>query len=84
MESKFQISLASIYFVVLEEIHFRIHLNGSLPPGLRSAKVYHLLHHDRPDSRFNVFLPLFDWVCGTAGPHALAPSRASANQPRLR
>jgi sterol desaturase/sphingolipid hydroxylase (fatty acid hydroxylase superfamily) len=74
----------SVYFVVLEEIHFRIHLNGPLPLGLRSAKVYHLFHHDRPDSRFNVFLPLFDWVCGTASPQALARSCGSANQTRLR
>jgi sterol desaturase/sphingolipid hydroxylase (fatty acid hydroxylase superfamily) len=74
----------TIYFVLAEEIHFRIHLNGSLPPGLRAAKMYHLLHHDRPDSRFNVFLPLFDWVCGTARAQALADSCRSAAQARFR
>lgn len=57
----------SVYYVVLEEIHWRVHLGGWLPPGLRSAKAYHLAHHDRPDARFNVFLPIFDWLLGTSG-----------------
>ncbi len=64
----------SVYFVVVEEIHFRIHMNGSLPRVLHSAKAYHFLHHDRPDSRFNVFLPLFDWVCGTICPGRRLPT----------
>ena len=57
----------AVYFVTAEEIHWRIHLGGWLPPGLRSAREYHLAHHDRPDGRFNVFLPLFDWLLSTAG-----------------
>ncbi|MDA2914374.1 sterol desaturase family protein [Acidobacteriia bacterium AH_259_A11_L15] len=52
------------YLVVAEEIHWRIHLGGRLPPGLRPARAYHLAHHERPDSRFNIFLPLFDWLVG--------------------
>jgi hypothetical protein len=52
------------YFIAVEEIHWRFHLGGWLPPGLRSVKAYHLAHHDRPDVRFNVFLPLFDWLFG--------------------
>ena len=74
----------SVYFVILEEIHFRIHMNASLPSALRSARVYHLLHHDRPKSRFNVFLPLFDWLCGTTGPQTLARCYAASNQARSR
>lgn len=55
-----------VYFVVVDEIHWRIHLRRRLPPGLRPAAAYHLLHHTRPDARFNIFLPLFDWLLGTA------------------
>jgi hypothetical protein len=54
-----------LYFVIVDEIHWRIHLRRRLPPGLRSAAAYHLLHHSRPDARFNIFLPLFDWLLRT-------------------
>ncbi|MFQ5663413.1 MAG: sterol desaturase family protein [Terriglobia bacterium] len=54
------------YFVGVEEIHWRIHLGGWLPPGLRSARARHLAHHQRPNAHFNVFLPLFDWLLGSA------------------
>jgi hypothetical protein len=50
------------YLITAEEIHWRIHLDGWLPPGLRFARRYHMQHHDIPDSRYNVFLPLFDWL----------------------
>ena len=66
----------SVYFVLLEEIHWRVHLDGWLPPGLRSAKIYHLRHHGRPNARFNVFLPLFDWVCSTTSPPLGSRQRA--------
>ena len=69
-----------LYFVVLEEIHWRVHLDGWLPRGLHFAKSYHLQHHDRPDSRFNVFLPLFDWVCGTANSQPLAAVRPTSHR----
>jgi hypothetical protein len=36
----------SLYYVALEEIHWRIHLGKWLPPGLRLARTYHLAHHD--------------------------------------
>jgi Fatty acid hydroxylase superfamily len=52
------------YQVLVEEFHWRIHLGGWLPPGLRWTREYHLAHHDRPDGRFNIFLPLFDAVFG--------------------
>ena len=54
----------TVYLVTTEEIHWRIHMDGWLPPGLRFARAYHLRHHDVPDSRFNVFLPLFDFLFG--------------------
>jgi Fatty acid hydroxylase superfamily len=57
----------AVYFVVAEEIHWRVHLGGWLPPGLRYARAYHLAHHDRPNGRYNVFLPIFDWLLSTAG-----------------
>jgi sterol desaturase/sphingolipid hydroxylase (fatty acid hydroxylase superfamily) len=57
----------SVYFILLEEIHWRIHLGEWLPPGLGAARDYHLAHHDRPDARFNIFLPLWDILLGSMG-----------------
>jgi hypothetical protein len=54
----------AVYLIATEEIHWRIHLNGWLPPGLRFARAYHMSHHDRPNTRYNVFLPLFDLLFG--------------------
>ena len=54
------------YFIAVEEIHWRIHRGGWLPPGLRAAISYHLDHHDIPEGRYNVFFPLFDMLLGTA------------------
>lgn len=51
-----------VYQIAVEEFHWRIHLGGWLPPGFGWARDYHLAHHDRPDGRFNIFLPLFDGV----------------------
>ena len=53
------------YFVAVEEIHWRIHLGGWLPAGLRAARSYHLDHHDIPEGRYNVFCPFFDFLLGT-------------------
>ena len=50
----------AVYVILCEEIHWRIHMKGWLPPGLHFARAYHMSHHDIPNSRFNVFLPLFD------------------------
>jgi len=58
----------TVYLIVTEEIHWRIHRNGWLPPGIGFARAYHMSHHDIPNSRYNVFLPLFDWLFGSAGP----------------
>lgn len=54
-----------VYVLAVEEIHWRIHLGEWLPPGLHFAREYHLSHHERSDERFNVFLPLFDWLFGS-------------------
>ena len=54
----------TVYLVTTEEIHWRIHMDGWLPPGLRFARAYHMQHHDAPNSRYNVFLPLFDFLFG--------------------
>jgi hypothetical protein len=63
----------TVYLVVAEEIHWRIHMDGWLPPGLRFARAYHMSHHDIPTTRYNIFLPLFDWLFGDA---ALTRSKA--------
>ena len=56
-----------IYFITTEEVHWRIHLGERLPGFLLAARSYHLAHHDRPDGRFNIFLPLWDVVFRKAG-----------------
>ena len=56
----------TVYFLVTEELHWRIHLGESLPLGLESTRRYHLSHHTRPNARFNIFLPLWDFLFGTA------------------
>lgn len=68
----------SIYFVAVEEIHWRIHLGERLPGFLEPARQFHLNHHDRPDARYNVFFPLFDWLLGTSH----GPSVVAQGQPR--
>jgi hypothetical protein len=57
----------AVYLIVTEEMHWRIHMDGWLPPGVRFARAYHLSHHDVPNSRYNVFLPLFDLLFGSMG-----------------
>jgi hypothetical protein len=54
------------YLIALEEVHWRLHMDEWLPPGLRFARSYHLSHHDIPNTRYNVFLPLFDFLLGNA------------------
>lgn len=55
------------YLVAAEEIHWRIHMHEWLPPGLRFARAYHMSHHDIPNTRYNVFLPIFDLILGNSG-----------------
>jgi hypothetical protein len=63
----------AVYFIITEEVHWRIHLGGWLPAALSAAREYHLAHHDRPDARFNVFLPIFDLLFGNLGTEAHSP-----------
>ncbi len=57
----------AVYVITTEEVHWRIHMDEWLPPGLGFARAYHMSHHDRPNSRYNVFLPIFDCLFGNAG-----------------
>src|SRR5439155_1080645 len=52
----------TFYYVVYEEIHWRIHCGGWLPSVLRGARRHHMLHHGGFKGRYSVFLPLFDWI----------------------
>jgi hypothetical protein len=52
----------TIYFIAYEEIHWRFHLGGWLPGWLRAARNHHMLHHGSFEGRYNVFLPIFDWL----------------------
>ena len=69
----------SVYFIVLEEVHWRIHLGPRLPKVLRFAEAYHLSHHDIPAERFNVFLPVCDAIfrssAGTLIPASCKPHK---------
>ncbi|PYT84794.1 MAG: hypothetical protein DMG40_00735 [Acidobacteria bacterium] len=56
----------TVYVILMEEVHWRIHVGGWLPAWLNFGRDHHLHHHDRPDARYNVFFPLFDWLLGTA------------------
>ncbi len=51
-----------VYFVAYEEIHWRIHFGGWLPSRLEPARRHHLMHHAVAEERFNIFLPVFDWL----------------------
>lgn len=52
----------TLYFIAYEEIHWRFHLGGWLPGWLRRARHHHMLHHGGFEGRYNVFLPIFDWI----------------------
>lgn len=54
------------YFILTEEIHWRIHLGEPLPPGFESTRRFHLSHHTRPNAKYNIFLPVWDLVFRTA------------------
>ncbi|MGZ4787087.1 MAG: sterol desaturase family protein [Terriglobales bacterium] len=58
----------SIYFVMVEEIHWRIHMGEWLPWMMEPVREYHMAHHDIPDGRFNVFFPVFDYIFGNMRP----------------
>lgn len=51
----------TIYFIAYEEIHWRIHF-GPLPRWMKFVRRHHMLHHGGFPGRYNVFLPVFDWI----------------------
>ena len=61
----------TVYLIAAEEVHWRIHMDGWLPPGLRFARAYHMSHHDIPNTRYNVFLPVFDFLLGNSASPAV-------------
>jgi len=52
----------TLYFIAYEEIHWRFHLGGWLPGWMRGARHHHMLHHGGFEGRYNVFLPICDWI----------------------
>jgi hypothetical protein len=50
------------YYILYEEIHWRMHMGGWLPGWLLAARHHHMLHHGGFEGRYNVFLPLCDWL----------------------
>ena len=52
----------TLYFIAYEEIHWRFHLGGWLPGWMRAARQHHMLHHGGFEGRYNVFLPIVDWI----------------------
>lgn len=74
----------TIYLILLEEIHWRFHMEEWVPPALRSARSYHLSHHDIPNTRYNVFLPLFDFLFGNAKVALPKPSLQATPRSRAR
>jgi sterol desaturase/sphingolipid hydroxylase (fatty acid hydroxylase superfamily) len=67
----------AIYYIAFEEIHWRSHMGGWLPKWLRPAARHHLLHHAKDDGRYNVFLPMCDWIGERLQPHARIPTNAA-------
>jgi hypothetical protein len=72
----------TIYLIALEEIHWRFHMEEWVPRGLRSARSYHLSHHDIPNTRYNVFLPICDFLFGNA--RVVLPKSPVQNAPGSR
>jgi sterol desaturase/sphingolipid hydroxylase (fatty acid hydroxylase superfamily) len=55
----------TLYFIMVEEVHWRLHLGEWLPAICDPARAYHLAHHERPNSRYNIFLPFWDRLLGS-------------------
>jgi hypothetical protein len=52
----------TVYYILYEETHWRMHLGGWLPQWMNAARHHHMLHHGGFEGRYNVFLPLCDWI----------------------
>jgi Fatty acid hydroxylase superfamily len=81
----------SVYLIMVEEIHWRIHMGEWLPLGIEWAREYHMAHHDIASGRFNVFFPVFDYLFGNVRPeianteaHIMAQAALNANPQELR
>ncbi len=77
----------SLYFVMVEEIHWRIHMGEWLPLVIEPVREYHMAHHDIPGGRFNVFFPVFDYIFGNVNPaieqteaHLMARAAVESNE----
>ncbi|MBV9608759.1 MAG: sterol desaturase family protein [Acidobacteria bacterium] len=55
----------AMYFIATEEVHWRYHLGGWLPPFLSAEREHHLAHHDIPNADYAIFVPIFDFVFRT-------------------
>jgi hypothetical protein len=57
-----------LYVIVMEEVHWRMHTGEWVP---KSWRKYHLAHHGQGEhptgghTKFNIFLPIFDWFFDT-------------------
>jgi Fatty acid hydroxylase superfamily len=70
----------SIYYILFEEIHWRTHMGGWLPRWLRPAARHHMLHHAHDSGRYNVFLPICDWLAGSFQLRSGTARRTTARQ----
>lgn len=52
----------TVYYLLYEEVHWRFHLGGWLPHWMQPARQHHLRHHGDFEGRYNVFLPVCDWI----------------------
>ena len=68
----------TLYYMAFEEIHWRTHMGGWIPRWLHFAARHHMIHHAHDSGRYNVFLPIFDWLAGSSP----QPARASRSEAR--
>ncbi len=69
----------SLYYIAFEEIHWRTHMGGWLPRWLRPAARHHMLHHAHDSGRYNVFLPIFDWLMAAPQPRVPRAAKRESN-----
>lgn len=69
--TKLFMGFGAIYAVVFYVTHLEMHLRRgwffARTALFRNLDERHRVHHDEPNTNFNVVLPLFDWVFGTEG-----------------
>ncbi len=56
----------ALYFIIVEEVHWRFHLGGWMPGVLARQRAIHLAHHDVPNANYAIFCPVFDHFFHTA------------------